>query len=66
MGKNKDLILTSVKVHPDVYEDFRVASIKSKFLLQKLVNRSMHLYTIDESFRQIIHNHNDLAMSGSL
>ncbi len=66
MGKNKDLILTSVKVHGDIFEEFKVASIKNKFNLQKLLNRSMHLYLNDESFQNIIHNHNVLVMSGSL
>ena len=66
MAKNKDLILTSVKVHSDIFEEFKMASIKNKFNLQKLLNRSMHLYLNDESFQSIIHNHNALVMSGSL
>lgn len=66
MGKNKDLILTSVKVHGDIFEEFKVASIKNKFNLQKLLNRTMHLYLNDEDFQNKIHNHNALVMSGSL
>jgi hypothetical protein len=66
MGKNKDLILTSVKVHGDIFEEFKMASIKNKFLFQKLVNRAMHLYLNSDDFRNQIHNHNALIMSGSL
>ena len=66
MGKNKDLILTSVKVHGDIFEEFKMASIKNKFLFQKLVNRAIHLYLNSDEFRNQIHNHNALVMSGSL
>jgi hypothetical protein len=66
MGKNEQLVLTSVKVHGDIFEEFKMASIKSKFNLQKLTNRAMHLYLNDDSFRNQIHNHNALVMSGSL
>ena len=66
MGKNEQLVLTSVKVHGDIFEEFKMASIKNKFNLQKLMNRAMHLYLIDDTFRSQIHNHNALIMSGSL
>ncbi len=66
MGKNKDLILTSVKVHGDIFEEFKVASIKNKFNLQKLMNRAMHLYLNDEDFKNQLHSYNALVMSGSL
>jgi hypothetical protein len=66
MGKNNQLILTSVKVLPDVFESFKLSSIKNKFLFQKLVNRAMDLYNKSDEFRAQIHNHNDLIMSGSL
>ena len=42
------LKLTSVKIEDDLFEDFKVASIRQKFNLQKLVNRSIHLYLTDE------------------
>ena len=41
---NRDLKLTSVRIHPDVFERFQIASIKDKFTFQKLVNRSLDLY----------------------
>jgi hypothetical protein len=65
-SKNEKLTLTSVKVHQDLFEEFKVASIKNKFNLQKLTNRAIHLYLSDEEFRKQLHNHTDLIMSGSL
>lgn len=62
MGKLK---LTSVKVEDQLFEDFKVASIRNKFNLQKLVNRTMHLYLTDEEFRRSMHNYTKLAASGS-
>lgn len=65
-SKNEKLTLTSVKVHPDLFEEFKVASIKNKFNLQKLTNRAIHLYLSNDDFRKQLHNHTDLIMSGSL
>lgn len=65
-SKNEKLTLTSVKVHEDLFEDFKLASIKNKFNLQKLTNRAIHLYLTDEDFRKQLHNHTELVMSGSL
>ena len=60
------LKLTSVKVADNLFQDFKISSIKYKFNLQKLVNRAVHLYLNDEEFRKKIHNHTDLTISGSL
>ncbi|MBC8305634.1 MAG: hypothetical protein H8E55_58945 [Pelagibacterales bacterium] len=65
MAKAK-LKLTSVKLVDDLFEDFKISSIRHKFNLQKLVNRAVHLYLKDEDFRKQIHNHTDLTVSGSL
>jgi len=62
MDKNK---LTSVKVKDDLFEEFKVLCVRTKFSLQKLVDRSIHLYLTNEDFRKQIHNHTDLALSGS-
>ena len=62
MGDNK---LTSVKVKDDLFEEFKVLCVRTKFSLQKLVDRSIHLYLTNEDFRKQIHNHTDLALSGS-
>jgi len=63
MGK---LRLTSVKVEEQIFEDFKIAAIRHKFNLQKLVNRAAHLYLINEEFRKQLHNHTQLTISGSL
>ena len=63
---NKNLKLTSVKTVEQLFEDFKVSSIRHKFNLQKLANRAVHLYLIDEEFRKKLHNHTDLTISGSL
>ena len=63
---NKNLKLTSVKIVDHLFKDFKVSSIRHKFNLQKLANRALHLYLIDEEFRKKLHNHTDLTVSGSL
>lgn len=62
MDKNK---LTSVKVKDDLFDEFKILCVRTKFSLQKLVDRSIHLYLTNEDFRKQIHNHTDLALSGS-
>ena len=59
------LKLTSVKLEEKLFEDFKVASIRHKFNLQKLVNRSIHLYLTDEEFTKRLHTHTALTISGS-
>ena len=44
MGDNK---LTSVKVSEELFEEFKVLCVRTKFSLQKLVDRSIHLYLTD-------------------
>ena len=62
---NMALKLTSVKLEERLFEDFKVASIRQKFNLQKLVNRSIHLYLTNEEFAKALHTHTDLTVSGS-
>lgn len=57
--------LTSVHILDDVYRKFKVNAIDGTINLQKLVNRSLDLYNKDESFREKIDNHTNLAVSGS-
>jgi hypothetical protein len=54
--------LTSVKVDKDIFEAFKIECVKTKFSLQKLAERGMHLYLTNEEFRKTIHNHMDLEM----
>ena len=62
MGDNK---LTSVKVKDDLFEEFKVLCVRTKFSLQKLVDRSSHMYLTEEEYRKTIHNHTNLTISGS-
>jgi hypothetical protein len=62
MDKNK---LTSVKVKDDLFEEFKVLCVRTKFSLQKLVDRSIHMYLTEEDYRKTIHNHTNLSISGS-
>ena len=59
------LKLTSVKLEEKLFEDFKIASIRQKFNLQKLVNRSIHLYLTDEEFAKQLPTHTDMTVSGS-
>ena len=56
----KEMTLTSVKVQSELFEDFKMSCVKHKFSLQKLVDRTVHLYLTNEEFRKNIHNHNNL------
>jgi hypothetical protein len=60
-----DTKLTSVNILDDVYKKFKIKSIEGSMNLQKLVNRSLDLYSKDENFRNLINNHNGLATTGS-
>jgi hypothetical protein len=62
MDKNK---LTSVKVREDLFEEFKVMCVRTKFSLQKLVDRSIHAYLTSDEYRKEMHNHTNLSLSGS-
>ena len=49
MDKNK---LTSVKVREDLFEEFKVMCVRTKFSLQKLVDRSIHAYLTSDEYRR--------------
>ena len=53
-----DKILTSVRIEPEMYNEFRVICLRYKFSLRKLVERSMYAYINDEEFRKQIHRIN--------
>jgi hypothetical protein len=60
MTNKKDMTLTSVKVQSELFEQFKINCVRYKFSLQKLAERTIHLYLTDEEFRKSIHNHNKL------
>ena len=65
-SKNKDLVLTSVKLHKDLKENFEKDYAPKRFNVQKLLNRSMHLFLTDPIFREKLMTCGDLITSGSL
>ena len=57
--------LTSVKILEDLYKKFKSETVNTKMTLQKLTNRSIDLYLIDENYKNIVETHNNLISSGS-
>ena len=57
--------LTTVKILKNVYSKFKSLSFDSDITLQKLVNRSIHLYLTNEEFQKSLHTHTALTISGS-
>ena len=47
----RELQLTSVKVHRELFEEFKIECVKTKFSFQKLSDRAIYLYLTDEEFR---------------
>ena len=58
------LKLTTVKILKRLYADFKHKSLDNNFTLQKLVNRSIHLYNTDVEYQARIENAN-LVNTGS-
>ena len=58
----QDLQLTSVKVHRDLFENFKIECVKTKFSLQKLTDRALYLYLTSDEFRNQIHNQTNLTL----
>ncbi len=57
--------LTTVKILKDVYSKFKRVSFDSNITLQKIVNRSLELYTEEEEFQTKINEFTELQASGS-
>lgn len=53
---SKKMTLTSVKVPSDLFEEFKISSIRYKFTLQKLTERAIYQYLTNEEFRKTIHS----------
>jgi len=60
-----DYKLTSVKILKELYRNFKSKTFDDEFTLQKLVNRSMDLYVLDDDFRGKIQEYDNLIPSGS-
>jgi len=57
MTTNDKKKLTSVKIDPALWDDFKIECIKRKFSFQKLSERAIDLYMKDEDFRRKVTNH---------
>jgi len=57
--------LTSIKINPEIYKDFKIKCIDVGFTLQKLVNISIYLYNENEQYKNLIHE-TISAKSGSV
>lgn len=49
--RNKDKKLTSVRLDPKLYEEFKYQCLKDDFSFQKLASRAIYLYLNDKDFR---------------
>jgi len=49
--RNKDKKLTSVRLDPQLYEEFKFQCLKDNFSFQKLASRAIYLYLNDKEFR---------------
>jgi hypothetical protein len=49
--RNKDKKLTSVRLDPDLYDDFKMQCLKDNYSFQKLASRAIYYYLTDEEFR---------------
>ena len=59
----RELQLTSVKVHRELFEEFKIECVKTKFSFQKLSDRAIYLYLTYEEFRKTIHNQTNLKLN---
>jgi len=65
-AQNRDLQLTSVKVDPTLFNEFKIKCVQTKFTLQKLTDRALHLYVTNDDFRAQIHGYLNTEYTGSI
>ena len=54
--------LTSVKVEQQLFDEFKVQCVRYKFSFQKLADRAIFFYLTDDTFRDKVHNQNDIHL----
>lgn len=54
--RNADKKLTSVRLEPEMYQEFQMECLKDNFSFQKLASRAIFLYLNDKDFRKKLHN----------
>lgn len=50
--RSKDKKLTSVRLHPELFNRFKTRCITEEFTFQKLAERAIFLYLTDEDFKE--------------
>lgn len=58
-------VITSVKIPESLYDDFKIASVRTKINLQDIVERTMFMYLTNSTFRQSIHEQYNTHYTGS-
>lgn len=53
----KQQTLTSVKIESELFEEFRILSIKLKTSFKDLAEKAVHRYVNDENFRRDMNNY---------
>jgi len=61
----KNSKLTSVKILQSLYNKFKLTTVNTDMTLQKLTNRSVHLFLEDDKFKKQIETNDALTISGS-
>jgi|TARA_R110002153_G_scaffold92084_2_gene223883 hypothetical protein len=49
--RNKDKKLTTVRLDPTLYDEFKFQCLKDNFSFQKLASRAIYLYLNDKDFK---------------
>ena len=49
--RNKDKKLTTVRLDPKLYDEFKFQCLKDNFSFQKLASRAIYLYLNDKDFK---------------
>jgi hypothetical protein len=50
--RNIDKKLTTVRLDPDLYDEFKFQCLKDNFSFQKLASRAIYLYLNDTEFKK--------------
>jgi hypothetical protein len=54
--KNQNITATTVKLDHSIYDSFKILGIPRRLTLQKFVEKCVHLYVGEESFRSVVDN----------
>jgi hypothetical protein len=65
MAETTKRVLTSVKIPEVLYEDFKMASVRTRIGLGDMVERAMYLYLTNPDFRMEIHKQYSTYYTGS-